>query len=92
MAIFAVISQPGPNAEKLPEAIKRNFPDGVYDVGSGIWLISGRGPAKEVSDQLGVTDGSNGSAIVIEVASYFGRANPAIWSWIQSNWERTAIG
>jgi len=33
-----------------------------------------------------------GSAVVIEAASYFGRANPAIWSWIKTHWEGVEVG
>jgi hypothetical protein len=37
---------------------------------------------KEVSDALGITDGSNGSGIIVRVENYFGRANTSIWEWI----------
>ncbi len=49
--------------------------------------MAARGAAKEVSDTLGITDGAAGAALVFEVASYFGRANPNIWSWIKDNWD-----
>ncbi|MEO8925901.1 MAG: hypothetical protein ABI306_01945 [Caulobacteraceae bacterium] len=91
MAIFAIISQPSPNGEKLAGAIKAAFDDAVYDVGNGVWLVSGRGPAREISDRIGITNGENGSGIILELASYFGRANPAIWTWIQANWETSAV-
>ena len=71
----------------LSVAIFQAYPDDTYDLGNGAWLISDSVTAKEVSDKIGISDGTNGSAVVIEAASYFGRANPAIWSWIKAKWE-----
>jgi hypothetical protein len=86
MAIFAIIKQPGTNAEKLAPAIKETYPLHHYDLGGGAWLVASRGAAQDISDRLGITSGDNGSAIVIEAASYYGRANPAVWTWIKTNW------
>lgn len=87
MTIFAVIQQPHPSHSALSVAIFQAYPDDTYDLGNGAWLISDSVTAKEVSDKIGISDGTNGSAVVIEAASYFGRANPAIWSWIKAKWE-----
>lgn len=85
MPIFAVIGQGfNPN---LGAKLNETLPDSVYDLGGGAWLVSAQGTAKEVSDTVGITTGEAGSAIVVEVASYFGRANPAIWSWVKVKWE-----
>lgn len=92
MTVFAIIRQPGSNGENLAEVIAKMYPDADYDLGSGAWLVSDSATAKDVSDKLNISDGINGSAIVLEVASYFGRANPAIWSWIKAKWERPPVG
>lgn len=93
MAIFAIIQQPGANAEKLQSAVEAAFPATMYPIGAGVWLVAGAGTAQDVANRIGVTpDGASGSAIVLEAASYFGRANPAVWSWIKSNWEARAVG
>jgi hypothetical protein len=87
MAIFAVIPTPVQAVPKLEAAIVRHFAQSFVKIdGSGGWLISANQTAQGLSDFLGITDGSNGSAIVIEVASYFGRANPNIWTWIKLYW------
>ena len=87
MAIFLVLQQ-RPNAtEALSKAIHESYPENFYELGDGAWLISDSSTAKAVSDRLGITEGVNGSGIVVEFASYYGRANPAIWSWIKSKWE-----
>ena len=91
MTIFAVIKQPGPNSELLAGAIGQHFPLQHYDLGNGSWLIADNGTASDLSTKLGITpEGAVGSAVVIEVASYYGRANPAIWSWIKTNWENSS--
>lgn len=87
MAIFAIITQPNPNNVKLPDAIKEHFGNANYALEGGHWLISANRTAKEISDILGITDGSGGGGLILEVASYFGRANPNIWTWIKLHWE-----
>ena len=92
MAIFAVIRQPGLNSEKLAAAVTSAYPN-HYDLGNGVWLVAERTTAQEISNKLQILpEPTNGSAVILEAASYFGRANPAIWSWMKSNWEATASG
>ncbi len=93
MAVFAIIQQPHPNSAKLPGAVSAAYPDANYFVGNGVWLVAGSGTANDVSNKVGITpDATAGTAIVLEVASYFGRANPAIWTWIKANWEAKPVG
>lgn len=91
MAIYAIIALPGPSTAKLPDAIRTAYPDAFHKLTDAAWLVAGDGSAKDVSDKVGITgqDSPNGSAIVVEMASYYGRGNPAIWSWVKNNWEAT---
>ncbi len=91
MAIFAIIKQPG-TADNIAVAVHTQYANSNYTLGSDAWLVAAPSTASEVSDTLGITTGANGSAVVVEVASYFGRANPAIWSWIKANWEGPPVG
>jgi hypothetical protein len=87
MSIFIIVRQlPVPESD-LGVAIKAAFPDDVYELGDGAWLVSDSSTALDVSNKIGITEGKVGSAVVIEAASYYGRANPAIWSWIKTKWE-----
>ncbi|WP_157046502.1 hypothetical protein [Roseovarius sp. 217] len=92
MTIFVIMRQAEADHNRLGSAIKRVYPNDTYPLGDGLWLISDSATAVEVSNKIGITSatGSNvtvGSAIVVEAASYYGRANPAIWSWIKTKWE-----
>jgi hypothetical protein len=87
MAIFAIIAQPSSGPDNLESAIARAYKDNFLQLGAGNWLVADSVTSKEVSDKLGVTDGKNGSAVVIEVASYYGRASTNIWSWVKNKWE-----
>ena len=87
MSIFLDAVLPNTLPTALAPVVKEIYPDDSYDLGSGLWLVADNTTAKAVSDRLGVTDGTHGSAIVVEAASYYGRANPAIWSWIKAKWE-----
>lgn len=91
MSIFVVISQPTSPATALPESIARHFAERHWRLNDGAWLVAGGGTARDISKTLGLTDQADGAAaingVVTEVGSYFGRANPEIWSWIKANWE-----
>ena len=87
MAIFAVMPSL-PRGENLGRTIEEKFKDANYPMEGGHgWLVSANSRAQAISDSLGITDGTNGSAVVFEVAAYFGRANPALWNWIKLHWE-----
>lgn len=48
-----------------------------------MWLVAADGvTAKDVSDKLGMTDGTVGSGIVLTTAGYFGRAPTNVWEWM----------
>ena len=92
MAIFAIIHQPGSPVATLEAAIKQQFAEAHYALGNGAWLVAGAGTAQDVSSRLGVAPGTEaGAAVILETASYFGRANPAIWSWMKANWEARPV-
>jgi hypothetical protein len=78
--LFAVIGMGG--LERLRRSLQEQFPDDHYDLGDGTWLIVARETAKSLSDKLGVSDGPSGSAIVLLVSNYYGRAKTDIWEWI----------
>jgi hypothetical protein len=66
--------------------LEREFPRDHFDSGYGTWLLSAdRATAKSVSDRLGISDGTNGSGVVVRVRDYFGRAPDAIWEWLEDN-------
>jgi len=92
MTIFVVVSQPNPNEMNLPGAIIRAFPNDHLGIGDKVWLIASPEPIQEISKKIGVADGTNGAAVITEVGSYQGRANPNIWNWIKSKWEATSNG
>ena len=59
MAVFAIIAQPHVNTPKLEGAIAVAFPNDHLKLGPMEWLVAVKSKtAKEVSDQVGITDGS----------------------------------
>jgi hypothetical protein len=90
MTIFAIISPQGQLAQPLRVAIETSAEYQHTRVNDGFWLVAAVGTAKDIADKLGVSEGQKGSAIVLEVASYWGRASPDLWSWIKTNWEATS--
>jgi hypothetical protein len=85
MAIFAIL--PPTPTPQLDAVIRQTYPDDCLQVAPNQWLVSASATAKAVSDALGVSDGENGSAIVLRVTSYYGRAPTNIWEWIAQKLE-----
>lgn len=85
MAIFAIIRQT--EDAVLGGVVAKAYPTAHYRLNDASWLVAAPGTAIEVSESLGLGAAGPNSGVVIEIASYYGRANPAIWSWIKSNWE-----
>jgi hypothetical protein len=81
MIIFAILT-PSDNPQ-LEAAMGALFADNYLKVGPGQYLIAGKGTAIEISNALGITDGRNGSGIVLSTAGYYGRAGNNLWEWMK---------
>ena len=85
MSVFAILRVTEP--AKLKAAIENLYPDDFLDLGNNEWLVSDKGNAVIVSEKLGISNASNGLAIIISVSTYYGRAPTPIWDWIKSKLE-----
>lgn len=88
MAIFLVVPNSNQAGIKksmaaLKEAKRLDFID-LPNEGA---FVSFHGTAQELSNELGITDGSSGTGVVVAVSSYYGRAPTNIWEWVNSRWE-----
>lgn len=88
MAIFVIFNAANP--QSIAAALQREYPNDHLTVAEGQWLVSATGVAKDISDKLGITDGTVSSAIIFSMANYFGRASTDIWDWIKVNAEKTS--
>jgi hypothetical protein len=83
--LFAIFAASNPEAmrQKL-SASQDKFPFLSKPISDESWLVIAPNAVttKELSDMLGITDGTVSSAIVVRVENYFGRANTDIWEWI----------
>ena len=51
------------------------------------WLVSYNGTSRQLSDELGISNSDNSSAVVFNFSSYWGRAKKDVWEWIEANGE-----
>lgn len=58
-----------------------------YALPRGEFLVNFTGTSKQLCDKIGITDEKTGSAVVVAISSYYGRASTDIWEWMESNWE-----
>jgi hypothetical protein len=87
MSLFAVLL-PAENP-KLVAAIKGKFPDtDHYEITSTQYMISAKGTAQQISGILGVSDEKPvGSAVILAIAGYWGRASSDLWEWMRVKME-----
>jgi hypothetical protein len=81
MAIFLVVGK-DPPFDKLERALAQYFPNNYLIVKPGIWLVSGYGLAKDISDRLGISDGQTAQGIVLSINGYWGFESNVIWEWL----------
>ena len=87
MAIFVIVQTDLNGTAQLADKIHEVYKDDNYSLSTGSWLVSAEGTAVDISTKIGAREGTINSVVISEMASYHGRANPAIWSWIKDKWE-----
>jgi hypothetical protein len=82
MLLFAILGHNDNPA--LAAALNTHFPGNHLKIGAGQWLVAGKDTTVvDVSNVLGISDGTNGSGIVVSISSYYGRASQNIWEWMK---------
>lgn len=95
MPVFVVLPQNESAQRNLPDAVAKAYPDASKKLSNHNWLVAAKESAQDVSANLGITvkndrgPGPTGTAMVLEVASYYGRATTDIWDWVKAKWEAT---
>lgn len=88
MSIFLVV--PTVTREELApmlESLQGNGQLRFLALPKGEYLVSFKGTSQELSDILGISNGSKGAGIVAAVSSYYGFATNNIWEWMSAHWE-----
>jgi hypothetical protein len=84
MPVFAIL--PVDNT-KLKPKIESTIPHGDYlFLASNSWLVSYSGTSKELAENLGISPSEGNDTtpgIVVAITSYWGRATPDVWEWLQ---------
>lgn len=97
MKIYVIASQSAATAPGLSSSIMAEYNEDVYKLQSDVWLVAGHGTAKDVCLKLKITsdqepDPTKTVAVVFPTDGYYGRADPALWQWIQSRLARKNDG
>jgi len=82
MAVFTVLSLSQVAPPILETKIKAVYPNDHFPLGPGKWLVVSDGIAKNVSDKLGLADGTAGIVAVFAISGYYGFAPNSIWEWL----------
>jgi hypothetical protein len=86
--LFAVVKITEP--KKMAELIEANFPS-RWKLNEDTWLVAGEFTVMEVAEKLHVgehqspdrEEGEYGSAVVLGVHAYYGRASDHLWDWMR---------
>lgn len=88
MAIFFVL--PTGESDPIQKALQDKQSMGMVDftkLPKNGFVVSYSGTTQELSNLLGVTDGSSAPGVVVAISSYYGRAPTTLWEWIKSRWD-----
>lgn len=70
----------------LDAKVQARFGTKCFQLPLGQWLVAYDGTSKQLSDELGISEGEVGvTALVLGISGYFGRANKDIWEWMSVN-------
>jgi hypothetical protein len=67
---------------KLGQLIERTFGNAALLLSGGEWLIAYEGTSKQLSDQLGISDNSTCTGLVLNFSGYWGYAGKNVWEWL----------
>ena len=90
--LFAIVKITEP--KKMAELIEAKFPS-RHKLNEETWLVAGDFTVMEVADKLRVGENNSdrkedeyGSAVVLGVHAYYGRASEHLWDWmrVKSDW------
>jgi hypothetical protein len=90
MTVFTVVITRETAPDSFKERVEERFADNHKLVIPNVWLVAGRGSSHEISDRLGISDGSVGNGVVSSISGYYGRAPTDLWDWILAKWEETS--
>lgn len=85
MAVFMIVPtvhEPSQLKARLIDMFAGHF----HELPKGEFLVKYTGTSRQLSDDLGITDGTNGAAVVASLGGYYGRAPNDVWEWIKQNW------
>lgn len=86
--LFAVVKITAPT--KMAELIEAKFPS-RWKLNDDTWLVAGDCTVMEVADKLRIGESQSdspdedeyGSAVVLGVHAYYGRASDHLWDWMK---------
>lgn len=84
MATFAIIPA-DKDHDSLDKAIAGKFGNKSFRLPQGEWFVSYDGTSTQLSNELGISDGAKGAAVVLNFSGYWGRAGKDIWEWLKEN-------
>jgi hypothetical protein len=87
MPIFMIV--PTDDAEPISKALVSHQAQGTLDftkLPKNGFFVQYSGTTQELSNLLGITDGSSASAVVAAISSYYGRAPTTLWEWLKTRW------
>jgi hypothetical protein len=84
MPVFVII--PTSQAELVAGSLAARLPGNYYSLPHGEFLAAYAGTSKALSDYLGISEGTGGSAFIASLSGYHGRAPNEVWEWLKQHW------
>ncbi|GAB1393340.1 hypothetical protein MASR1M60_15030 [Rhodocyclaceae bacterium] len=83
--ILVPTTQTPPQKGGLKDVVEKKFGNLAYSLPGGEWIVAFNGTSKQLSDDLGISEGGFGSVLVLNFSGYWGRASKDLWEWLDLN-------
>ena len=86
MAVYfvAVVTNPSAVLAKAKEL----YPDAVFRLTDDKFFVNTDQTSLDLSNKIGVRDGTIGTGIVLRVTTYNGRVTSTLWEWLGARMEK----
>lgn len=93
MAVFVIIADNDPVIDPINAAIQGAFPEANLRYGTRTWFAYAKSKtAKQIAEDIGIKGEPppfTGVVVLQLSGPYWGRANPQVWDWLKTNFEKT---
>lgn len=86
MAAQMFIALATKDADRIRAAVEKLPAEQYFELRPDAWLMFFNGTTRQLAEDLGIRQGTNGSGFVAPITGYSGRGPADLWEWLKVKW------